>query len=149
MKGSIRRNPSSGTYYARLDVAPGPDGKRRQIHLKARTKRDLDLKIAETIAESERGQTPNAARVTVSELLDRWLATRANCAFRTIEGYRSQVELYLKPALGHILVSKLKCAHIQNAIDTWSQGPRLDGKNVVNPAYGTLSSACRSWLKAT
>lgn len=128
MKGSISRNPSSGTYYARVDAGVGRDGKRKQLRLKARTRKEIEAKVAAAVASVERGRNPVPSKMTIGELLDLWLATKSDCEFRTRDGYRSQIELYLRPDLGHFSVSQLRSSDVQRAVDKWKVAPRLDGK---------------------
>ncbi len=48
--------------------------------------------------------------------------------FRTIEGYRDQVRLYLKPRFGNRIAYQLTTAEVQAAVDDWQKGDRLDKK---------------------
>ena len=150
MKGSVRRNLKSGTFYARVDAGRRPDGRRRQIRLKAQTRKEIDALVAATITEIMRGTNLDPNKITVTELLDLWLEDRrARIEYRTFADYRSKIHHYLKPSIGHLLVSKLTTPHIQDALDTWKRGERFDSKvggrrnKTLNAPLTILSMAMR------
>lgn len=124
----VKRN-KSGTWTVRLDLPTDPTGKRHQVRLHARTKSDLNGKIASALAECEKHGPPPRTKTTVGQLLDRWLEKKAHeVDFRTIESYRDQVRLYLRPRFGNRIVNHLTTAEVQAAIDDWQKAERLDKK---------------------
>ena len=128
MSGSLLQNPSSGTWYARVNAPRGSDGKRRQIRLTGRTKHELEVAVANLLVKLSRGYDPSTRRTTVAALLDSWLETKQDVEFRTRESYEATVRLHLKPTLGSIVVTKLTRSQVQGAISNWRDGDRLDGK---------------------
>jgi integrase len=65
----------------------------------------------------------------VGELLDRWLEKKSHeVEFRTIESYRDQARLYLRPRFGNRIAYQLTTAEVQAAIDDWQKADRLDKK---------------------
>lgn len=101
-----------GSWYYRLEVAPWPDGRRRQL-------RRGGFPTAET-AHSERDQFgvtgrpgPADATMTVDQWLRLWLATLVHLRGTTLCSYRANVETYLIPSLGGVLMRELTADRIQ------------------------------------
>lgn len=103
----IRRK--DGRWQASLQVG----GIRKTVYGKTRAE------AAQKLAELKRqaltsGALPNGGKVTVGELLDRWLEVRSpNWRPRTLEDWRYVVETHLRPALGHVRLDKLSPAQVQ------------------------------------
>lgn len=130
MRGSCRQNPTSGTWYGRVDLPRGTDGRRRQLRVKGSTKRAVEAKIADAIAKVRRGEFgPVQDRMLMDELFDRFLAAKARLKFRTRGSYEDQIRLYLRPRFGKLYVSKVGRGLIQVALEDWVHAPRLDGKS--------------------
>lgn len=101
-----------GSWYYRLEVTPWPDGRRRQLRRggfataeAARSERD------QFGATGERGLAD--ATLTVDQWLRLWLATLVHLRGTTLSAYRSNVETYLIPCLGGVLVRELTADRIQ------------------------------------
>lgn len=125
---AIKRN-KVGTWTVRLDLPVPPGTKRQQLRLHAKTKSELNQLVATALAEVERHGPPPRAKTTVGDLLDRWLEKKSHeVEFLTIEGYRDQVRLYLRPRFGNRIVYHLTTADVQAAVDDWQREPRQDGK---------------------
>jgi integrase len=125
---AVLKRSKNGTWSTRIDLPTGAGGKRQQLRLHAKTKAELADLVAGTMARYYNRQ-PIARKMTMDALFDRWLAKKAlEVEFRSIEGYRDQVRLYLKPWFGKRLVSQLTTQDIQVAIDAWQAAPRMDGK---------------------
>ncbi len=93
-------------------------GKRVRHTVTAASKREL-LAAVEALKEKQAlGVNPDAQ--TVGDWLDYWLTRIAPATVRptTIKGYRSKVELYLKPALGHVRLQDLTPDHVE-ALHDW------------------------------
>lgn len=124
----IKRN-KTGTWVARLDLPVPPGSKRLQLRLHAKTRVELNAKIASALSDFEKHGPPPRTKTTVAELLDRWLEKKSHeVEFRTIESYRDQVRLYLKPRFGDRIVYHLTTAEVQAAIDDWQKAQRHDKK---------------------
>jgi integrase len=101
-----------GSWYYRLELAPWPDGRRRQL-------RRGGFATAEA-AHSERDQFgatgergPADATLTMGQWLRLWLATLGHIRGSTLCAYRANVETYLLPRLGGVLVRELTADRIQ------------------------------------
>jgi len=64
--------------------------------------------MADSIATVERGTFVSVSRVTVGAYLDQWLEGKARLRSTTRRGYRGNVDLYLRPGLGHIRLTDLR-----------------------------------------
>ncbi|MGW3964255.1 tyrosine-type recombinase/integrase [Amycolatopsis sp. NPDC005003] len=101
-----------GSWYYRLEVTPWPDGRRRQLRRggfataeAAHSERD------QFGATGERGLAD--ATITVDQWLRLWLATLVHLRGTTLSAYRSNIETYLIPCLGGVLVRELTADRIQ------------------------------------
>lgn len=115
MKGHIRRRGKS-SWSIVLDLGRGCDGKRLQKwHTVRGSKRDAERELARLVHELETGAYVEPTKMTVAELLQRWLAdyARANVSGKTYERYAEIIRNSLIPALGHHQLTKLHPLHIQ------------------------------------
>lgn len=106
--------PNGVRWTARVSLGLDPlTGKQRQKRLSAKTKRELDGKIAETIANDRAGHQPDSA-LTVAAFLDRWLETiTPRLRQSTLRVYRERVTGFIVPAVGHKPLGKLSPADVQ------------------------------------
>ena len=146
----VFKRTKSGAWVTRFDLPPEPDGRRRQMRLHAKTRQELNGKLASVLAEIESHGPPPRSTTTVAELLNRWIEKKQHeVAFRTIEGYREQVRLYLRPTFGSRIVYQLTTADVQAAIDKWQKSERFDGRagkrsaRTVSYPVTVLSSALK------
>ena len=128
MSGSYHQNPSSGTWYARVNGARDADGKRSQIRLKGSTKREVQVAVAKLLLKLQSGYDHAKGKTDMAALFEMWLATKQDVEFRTIESYKSTIRLHLTPLLGKFDVTKIKRAQIQAAVEEWREGKRKDAK---------------------
>lgn len=122
-----RRGKSS--WSIRFDDAAGPNGRRRQRRVSVKgTRKDAERMAAELGAQVTRGVVPIDFRTRTDHILTEWLADRKHrIAPRTYDRYTSIVELYLRPSFGHIRIADLRPQHIDQALESWRNGPRGDG----------------------
>lgn len=59
--------------------------------------------------------------LTVGDYLDEWLAGKKKIVGNTTRGYRSHIELYLKPYLGHRRLDRLQIPHIGDLFDWFEE----------------------------
>lgn len=116
MRGHIKkRSKNSWTVVVDLgyDTATG---QRRQVWRTAYgSKREAEMLQARLITEVGDGLHQTPAKITVSDLLNRWLSDYAkpNTAPRTYERYEQIVRMHLIPALGRLPLKNLRPTHIQ------------------------------------
>jgi integrase len=89
-------------------------GRKRKV-LYAGSYAEARRKLAEALADWDRGVTYDAGGVTVEGYLARWLedSVRGSVKITTHASYRSLVRLHVSPTLGHTQLSSLTPAHLQ------------------------------------
>lgn len=134
MRGSIRER-SPGRWAIILDVPDPETGKRRRKwHSFAGTKREAQKECARLVAEMAGGSYLEPSKMTVSDLLTRWLGQmRSQVSPRTHERYSELVKKNIVPALGAIHLTKLRPAQISAAYTKALESGRRDGKGGLAP----------------
>lgn len=109
---------ADGTWVAAMDIAPGPNGKRRRIVRKAKTKTKAlaELKRAEQ-QHQESGFVPNQ-RLTVANYLEFWIAEILPGTVKesTATGYAWIIRSYVTPHIGARVLAKLDPADVQTLL---------------------------------
>jgi integrase len=112
------RSPGEGSIY--LDQARGlwrgavvmPDGRRRYLSGKSRA--DVAAKVRELSEALRKGEMPDGNRITVDELLGRWLEhARTRVRHHTYRGYDSVVREHLRPSIGRLRLTGLSPLHVE------------------------------------
>jgi integrase len=113
MRGHIIKRGDSWT--AIVDLPPDPaTGKRRQKRVTARTKREVELQVAELINKAANGGFTDAGKVTVREFFDRWLeATAPTLRAATVRRYRDLARLHITGVVGNLKLGKLSPGDVQ------------------------------------
>ncbi|WP_433473630.1 tyrosine-type recombinase/integrase [Spirillospora sp. CA-142024] len=104
----LRAGGRHGSWYVRLELPVGVDGRRRVRRGGFATRKAAEEALAQL--GSPRGA--GGGLLTVGEWLTQWLATRARAA-STIKNYSCHVSRYLVPYLGQIVLAELSVAHLQ------------------------------------
>ena len=115
MNGSIRQR-SKSTWQLRFDAPPDGTGKRRYISETVHgSKAVAQRTLRDRLAAIENGGYMPRDKETVAAFMERWLVTYAasNTTLRTQEGYRGNVERYITPSIGGIVLQNLTGRHIQ------------------------------------
>jgi hypothetical protein len=98
-------------------------GKRHRVNVTVEGDRKAAEKELGRLLKSVDGVHVDPARITVRELLDRWLeAIRPEVAPTTREPYAEIVSHYLGPALGNLQLAKLAQSISRNVAPTWPKG---------------------------
>jgi integrase len=108
-EGSIYED-SDGSWRVSVSLGTGPDGKRLRKRFRAPTKKAALAELKRVQKAQDDEQPIAESRETVGEYLQRWLdnvvADRVEA--KTLRTYRYIVATHLVPALGHIVLRKLK-----------------------------------------
>ena len=119
MRGNVRQR-AKGTWTLTIELPPDPStGKRRQSYETVRgTKRDALRRLTELQADVNKGDYVTPGRMTVGRFLDQWLDSHVATTTRatTANGYAGNVRRYIRPRLGHLALTKLQPAHIQELL---------------------------------
>ena len=130
-RGTIRRRGKS-SWEIRADAGRDPiTGKRTRRYRTVRgLKRDAEKALTSMLAKIDGGTDIDPAHLTVAEYLERWLSASAKptVAPKTYERYAMIVTTQLIPALGAIMLTKLKPLHIQEAYSKMIASGRRDGR---------------------
>src|SRR5215216_4472445 len=112
MRGHITKRGDGWT--AVVDLPPDPaTGKRRQKRVTARTKREVEIAVAELIHKAESGFT-DGGKVTVREFFDRWLESVApTLRPSTARRYRDVARLHIVGVIGNLRLAKLTPGDVQ------------------------------------
>ena len=114
MKGHIRKRGNKWCFV--IDVGRDPKtGKRRQKWFSGfETKKEAERAMAEKIAEVNRGDYFEPAKMTLKELINLWLydEVKLKRKIATFDLYHSVTKTHVIPELGSIPLNKLNTLHI-------------------------------------
>jgi integrase len=112
-RGSVRKR---GNYYSIIYDAPATaDGKRKQRRESGfATKKAAQERLTAALREVDTGTSLDPTTQTVTEYLRHWLASIIAPQKRplTVDRYRTAIERYIAPAIGHVPLAKLAPAHV-------------------------------------
>ena len=118
MQGHIRKR-STDSWSVVVNMGRDPrTGKRKQLWRTVRgTKREAEALLVQILHQRENGVDMAPGRVTLGEFLDKWLSSHAepNTAPKTFIRYEQLIRVHLKPALGGVLLAKLRPLQVQDA----------------------------------
>lgn len=118
------------------------NGRRRRKSVYGRTMKEAKAKLDKANREKRDG-TLVVASMQTGKWLDYWLDNIAARTLRpqTLRGYRSKVDTYLKPTLGHVRLTELAPDHIRGMHDSM----RADGlaEASVRQAHAILKRALK------
>ena len=143
MKGTIRQR-NQGSWEIQVFLGRDDNGKRiRKTETVRGKKADAQRRLREILSEMDRGITPTKTRYKLSEWLDRWMEEKIipECKPKTIDRYADDIRLHIKPALGHIELTKLSPAQVQEfETNLLKKGKEPKGVELV---HTTLSCAMK------
>lgn len=151
MRGSVFKRGKSWTVV--ISLPKGPDGKRRQVWRTVQgTRKDAERERTRLLHEVNNGGFVEPAKLTVGELLDRWLGhAKSTVRGTTHAKYEEVARVYLKPHLGHVVLPKLTPLVIQTAysklLETGRRGGRPLSARSVQHAHAVLHRALTMAVK--
>lgn len=161
MKGSITKykTKTGSRWMIRYDVPRRADGRRRQIIKRGfGRERDAALALRGALKRADEGRHVDPSRVTVREyLIEQWLPARepgdpeagrghrGKVAIGTWSKYRTDLEAYVVPRIGHIRLQELRAEDLAELYDELERtggraGTGLAAKSVVN-VHGVIHKA--------
>ena len=152
MKGTVRqRNP--GSWEIQVFLGRDVNGKRmRKTETVRGKKADAQRRLREILSELDRGITPTKTRYQLSEWLDKWMEEKIvpKGKQKTIDRYGDDIRLHIKPALGHIELTKLSPVQVQEfETNLLKSGKAAKGvQSVHNVLSGAMKHALRLELVA-
>ncbi len=141
MRGHVRSWRKPGTFKIWIEL-PTVNGRRKRETLVFHgSRKEAEAKLAERIAEIERGDFSRADRSTVAEAADQWLKARKGAiGTRTHGGYEEVVRDYIRPAFGSLQLRKLTPLHIEHALSKWRQKGARDRKLSSRTLYRVFAT---------
>jgi integrase len=111
-EGGVTRR-KDGSWMARYTVQT-PTGRKRKV-IYAKSHEEARRKLAEAIAERDKGLVYDSGNVTLEEYLGRWLedSVRGSVKVTTHAGYERVARLHFCPTLGGTKLAALAPAHLQ------------------------------------
>lgn len=112
--GSIFQRESDGMWVGRVELPPGPDGKRRRKQVARARRAEVVTALRDLRRDLDRtGDLPTSSptlAVWLTTWLDRIAAPRLKP--RTTATYRSYIEHYITPSIGRTRLDKLTPGHV-------------------------------------
>ena len=154
MNGSIRKR-SKNTWELTVEVGRDAGGKRKRKYLNVKgTKAQAQQKLRELLTSLDKGMPVDTSKISLGEFLGRWLQdyVAIKTEASTADGYRIIVECHLIPALGHVPLTKLQPADLQEYYKKALAEGRRDGKGglsarTVHHHHRVLSEALKHAVK--
>lgn len=111
----MKRDESRGTWYFIVDLAPGPDGRRRQKKQRGfPTKKAAQTAMAEVTTRLSHGTWADPGRRRLAEYLEEWVeglaVSRENS---TVENYATALRSWVIPRIGGLRLSGLEPGHLR------------------------------------
>ena len=133
-KKTVKRNGKEYTYWeARFTTGFDPGtGKQIQKSVSGKTQADVARKLREATVEVDRGLYIEPAKMTVAEWLDIWTEEYlSNVKPRTVQKYKYDVQMHIKPALGAVKLGQLTPLMVQHFYNEEAKG--RDGRKGLSP----------------
>jgi integrase len=154
MKGTITQR-SPGSYTITVYLGKDPVSKKKKWHTATvrGTKREAQTACAKLITAITGGGFSEPNKVTSAEFLERWLThMTTQVDARTHLGYAEKVRANIIPALGHVLLTKLRPDQVEAAYTKMlTSGRRRDGKvlsaRTVHHCHRILKQALKQAVK--
>lgn len=112
---------ADGRYKRSILIGYTEEGKEKRKYVYGTSKKEVEQKISEIRMQLERGVYIEDKNLTVGEWADKWLDTyKTGVQYNTFEMYAHIINLYIKPEVGNLPLTKLKTHHIQNIINKYA-----------------------------
>ena len=123
------------SWFFRIDLPPGPDGKRRQRRASGfGSERAARRALAQTKVDIDAGRLRHGPRRTVADLAAEWLeAVRPNRKASTFSNYGWLMRAYVVPRIGRIRLDRLSPSDVQKLYSEL----RASGGREGGPLTGT------------
>ena len=147
MKGSLRQR-SPGSWELTIDTGRDALGRRQHKFITVQgTKAQAQRRLRELLSILDKGLGLPAEKILLRDWLDRWMQEiiAPNRRQRTKERYQGIVTRHIKPAIGHVPLTKLAPSHVQALESQLSaNGMAAEGVGLV---HRVLSGAMKHALR--
>jgi integrase len=146
VRGSITRR-GKRSWRIRFDVERIAGARKTHSSTIRGTRRDAEAELARLLHEANSGVRVDPIKITLAEWLRQWLESRApDLQPTSIERYQDIIERQTIPAIGHIVLQKLKPVHIRNWLTQLRRSETdkpLSARSVAH-AYRCVKSALQA-----
>lgn len=144
-KKTVTRNGKQYTYWeARFTAGRDPGtGKQVQRSITGKTQREVAQRLKEATTAVDQGTYTAPTKITVGAWLDTWAAEYlGGVKPATVQVYKNNIRLHIKPAIGAVFLSELRPHMVQKFINNLSLSP-----SSVRLAYKVLHQALERAVK--
>lgn len=145
--GTVFYEKRSDRWVARIELDPGPDGKRRQVSVRAKTEREAAAKLRDLRKRADDGRDVTQRTMTVEQLLTTWLSDVAPTrqSPKTVQVSGSLITGRLIPALGALRVTALRPEHVEQFLK--AEAAKGAARSTLRRLRHILSTSCR-WAQS-
>lgn len=118
-EGTIYENKARGRWEGQYSYIDPTTGKSKRKLLTGKTQSEVAVKGKSFLRNLEDGLLPDADKTSIWTWLNRWLTdyVKPNVRIKTYEKYESSLRCYVKPVIGHIIITKIKAPDIQRLLN--------------------------------
>ncbi|MCW2918674.1 MAG: integrase family protein [Actinomycetia bacterium] len=136
-----------GSWYVRLELPAGLDGRRRRIRRGGFATRKAAVEVLSRLRAPQPGDTTGGV-LTVGDWLAHWLTARTSAATSTMRCYTGHVRLYLTPYLGNILLADLTVGQVQAMFAAIARQHAALGQPMTAATLNRIRATLRAALNA-
>ena len=147
--GGLHFKASRGLWVARVDLGIGGDGVRRSKEVSSRDYATAVKKLRELRRQVEDHGGAPTGTMTLTQWLDHWLAQTVALEKdpKTLAGYRSACETWLKPHLGAYRLDRLEPQHVRDLHKRMRDAGRAESS--VLKVHNVLAKALKDAMTET
>lgn len=139
-EGMIRQK-KKGQWEGRIVVGHKENGDPIFRYVYAKTQKELIDKLHLKIDEFRDAELTDNSNMTLGEWLDKWIDEYMTGTIResTLDGYKTYIEKYIKPALGNKQIAFITTAEIQKFYNNLKQNGRIQNRNIYGQGLSDAS----------
>ncbi len=146
--GALLPHKCRASWSFRIDLGRGYDGHRRQVSHAGFPTKTAALAAMKAVQQSHDEGNDHARTLLLGTYLEEWLAAKRSLRPSTRQAYRSHLDLYLLPRLGHVKLQELRPHHIDRFFTEVAGGTRKPlSSTSLHRLHATLRSALASAVK--
>jgi len=131
-EGTIYENEKMGRWEGQFSYMDPATGKVKRKKITGKGQTEVSKKGKAFLKSIEDGLLPDSNKLTVWGWIDRWLTDyiKPTVRIKSYEKYESCLRSYIKPALGEVIITKLKAPDIQQVLNQMLATGGVEGKGV-------------------
>ena len=139
-EGMIRQK-KKGQWEGRIVVGHKENGDPIFRYVYAKTQKELINKLHYKIDEFRDAELTEDSKMSLGEWLDKWIAEYMTGTIResTLDGYKTYVEKYIKPALGNKQIAFITTAEIQKFYNNLKKNGRIQNRSIYGQGLSDAS----------